>query len=342
VTRTLKNRTTRHCFPRGNLHAHLTHLESTLTEVTENKGLYLPLESTLTQKLGGGAPIARAAPPRPLQMQKPAESPFFRVLDVRVDAVQIDDVVEQMEEWIRKRRGCHSIAATGMNGIVEAQHDPKFQKILNATDLIVPDGMPLVWLGRRRGHNLPRRVYGPDLLLAFCEKTAGRGYRHFFYGAERDPDVAKRLAKKIEQRFPGTIVAGTYSQRANAEQDNGDDTVSLISRAAPDVLWVGLGELRQVRWMHEHRNKLNVPVVVGVGAAFDMISGRRRQAPRWMREHGLECLFRLLQEPRRLWRRYLIYGTEFVTRIVLASMGLTNSRQTRMTLNSSRTHFPKS
>src|SRR5205807_9028814 len=136
--------------------------------------------------------------------------------------------------------------------------------------------------------------------------------------------------------FPYTTALPIYSQRANAEQDNGDDTVSLISRAAPDVVWVGLGELRQVRWMHEHRNKLNVPVVVGVGAAFDMISGRRRQAPRWMREHGLECLFRLLQEPRRLWLRYLIYCTEFVTLIVLESMGLTTSRQTRMTVNSIR------
>jgi N-acetylglucosaminyldiphosphoundecaprenol N-acetyl-beta-D-mannosaminyltransferase len=262
-----------------------------------------------------------AAQPPLVQPPNSSECPCFQVLDVRVDAVQISDVVERMKEWIRERRGCHSIAATGMNGIVEAQHDPQFKQILNATDLVVPDGMPLVWLGRQRGHFLPRRVYGPDLLLAFCEKTAGRGYRHFFYGAERDPDVPKHLAKKLEQRFPGTIVAGTHSQRANAEQSD-DDIVSLISRAAPDVLWVGLGELRQVRWMHEHRSKLNVPVVVGVGAAFDMLSGRRRQAPRWMREHGLEWLFRLFQEPRRLWRRYLIYGTEFVAWIVLESLGL--------------------
>src|SRR6184192_1084186 len=139
--------------------------------------------------------------------------PRFLLLGVLVDAVQIPDVISQMELWIHEKTGCHSIAATGMNGIVEAQHDPAFKQILNATNLVVPDGMPLVWLGRRRGHVLPRRVYGPDLLLAFCEETAGRGYRHFFYGAERDPDVAKGLAKKIEQRFPGTTVAGTYSQR---------------------------------------------------------------------------------------------------------------------------------
>jgi len=210
-----------------------------------------------------------------------------------------------------------------MNGIVEAQHDAEFKQILNATDLIVPDGMPLVWLGRRRGHILPRRVYGPDLLLAFCEKTTGRCYRHFFYGAEREPGVPEKLAEELKQRFPGMIVAGTYSRPLQAQNlDQEDEIVLRVSRAAPDVLWVGLGEVRQVRWMHEHRNKLNVPVVVGVGAAFDMISGRRRQAPRWMREHGFEWLFRLFQEPRRLWRRYLIYGAEFIALVILEMFGL--------------------
>jgi len=250
-------------------------------------------------------------------------TPRFQVLGVQVDAVQIPDVVSQMEEWIREKTECHSIAATGMNGIVEAQHDCEFKQILNETDLVVPDGMPLVWLGRRHGHVLPQRVYGPDLLLAFCEKTAGQGYRHFFYGAERGPDVPERLAETLKNRFPGTIVAGTYSrplQRLNLEQE--EEVISAISSAATDVLWVGLGELRQVRWMHKHKHQLNVPVMVGVGAAFDMLSGRKRQAPRWMREHGFEWLFRLLQEPRRLWRRYLICGTQFLVYLFLESLRL--------------------
>lgn len=238
-----------------------------------------------------------------------------------MDAVQIADVVDQMKEWIRGKKGCHSIAATGMHGIVEAQHDPELKQILNATDLVVPDGMPLVWLGRRRGHSLPQRVYGPDLLLAFCEETQAQGYRHFFYGGE--PGVPEQLAGSLKRRFPGIQVAGTFSppfRPLSPEED--DEIVAMISRAAPDVLWVGLGAPKQERWMHEHRRKLSVPVVVGVGAAFDMISGRRRQAPRWMREHGLEWLFRLCQEPRRLWRRYLIYGTQFVVWIVLETLGL--------------------
>ncbi len=235
----------------------------------------------------------------------------FEALGVQVHAVQTQDVVARMEEWIRNHSRCHTIAPTGMHGIVEAQHDPSFREILNSTDAVVPDGMPLVWLGRRRGHHLPRRVYGPDLMLEFCEKTAGRSYRHFFYGGE--PGVPERVAESLKRRFPTIEVCGTLSppmRLLDPEEDK--EIATLISRAAPDVLWVGLGTPKQERWMHEHRDQLHVPVLVSVGAAFDILSGRRNQAPRWIRERGLEWLFRLLQEPRRLWRRYLIYGAEFI------------------------------
>lgn len=262
-----------------------------------------------------------ASRPQPDLAQESKECPGFQVLGVRVDAVQIADVVDQMKEWIRANEGCHSIAATGMHGIVEAQRDSRFREILSATDLIVPDGAPLVWVGRRRGHDLPRRVYGPDLMLAFCEESQAQSYRHFFYGGE--PGVPEQLAESLKRRFLRIQVVGTCSPPFRPlSQEEDDEIVAMISRAAPDVLWVGLGAPKQERWMHEHRNKLKVRVVVGVGAAFDMLSGRRRQAPRWMRECGLEWLFRLCQEPRRLWRRYLIYGTQFVAWILLESLGL--------------------
>jgi len=240
-----------------------------------------------------------------------SDSTCFELLGVKVHAVQTRDAVARMEEWIRNRGRCHTIAPTGMHGIVEAQHNPSFKAILNATDAVVPDGMPLVWLGRRKGHHLPRRVYGPDLVLEFCEKTAGRGYRHFFYGG--GPGVPDRVAESLKRRFPAIEVCGTFSPPMRPLDPQEDkEIVTLISRAAPDVLWVGLGTPKQERWMHEHRDQLQVPVLVSVGAAFDILSGRRKQAPRWMREHGLEWLFRLLQEPRRLWRRYLVYGTQFI------------------------------
>jgi N-acetylglucosaminyldiphosphoundecaprenol N-acetyl-beta-D-mannosaminyltransferase len=251
------------------------------------------------------------------------DDPSFDVLAVRVDAVQTGQVVKRMEGWIRKNDGCHFIAATSMHGIVEAQHDPSFKEILNAADLTVPDGMPLVWVGRRQGHFLHRRVYGPDLVLAFCEATAGRGYRHFFYGGELG--VADRLAASLKARFPRLNVVGTCSPPFRALSTLEDDEmVEMIGRAAPDVLWVGLGTPKQERWMHEHKSRLRVPVLVGVGAAFDMLSGRRKQAPRLIREHGLEWFFRLLQEPRRLWRRYLVYGSQFIAYLLLERLRLKN------------------
>jgi N-acetylglucosaminyldiphosphoundecaprenol N-acetyl-beta-D-mannosaminyltransferase len=251
------------------------------------------------------------------------EGASFEVLGVRVHAVQIQDVVARMEEWIHSRSGCHSIACTSMHGIVEAQHDPTFKEVLSATDLVVPDGMPLIRLGRGQGHYLPHRVYAPDLVLAFCEKGPVHGHKHFFYGGE--PGVAERLAESLRTRFPGLNIVGTCSppfRPLTAAED--EEIVEVINRASPDVLWVGLGAPKQEPWMHAHKSRLQVPVLVTVGAAFDMLSGRKKQAPRWMREHGLEWFFRLMQEPRRLWRRYLVYGAQFIAYLALERFGLKN------------------
>ncbi len=248
------------------------------------------------------------------------ENPSFDVIGVRTDAMQTEQVIEQMQRWIGEGNGCHSIAATSMHGIVEAQHDASFKEVLNETDLVVPDGMPLVWLGRRQGHQLRRRVYGPDLLLGFCEESIRHSYKHFFYGGE--PGVAEDLAESMKRRFPGLNVVGTCSPpfwELSAQEER--EMEELIARAAPDVVWVGLGTPKQERWMHEHKARLRVPVLVGVGAAFDVLSGNRKQAPRWMGEHGLEWSFRLMQEPGRLWRRYLVYGAQFVGYVAMESLG---------------------
>jgi N-acetylglucosaminyldiphosphoundecaprenol N-acetyl-beta-D-mannosaminyltransferase len=246
---------------------------------------------------------------------------IFSVLGIQVDAVQIREVIGCMEDWIARHENCRSVAVTGMHGVMEARHDPAFRAILNSSSMVVPDGMPLVWIARFYGYPLKRRVYGPDLLLEFCEATAQKSYRHFFYGGEQG--VAEKLARELELRFPGLVVAGTCSPpfRALTEEED-QELVSQITQAAPDVLWVGLSTPKQERWMHEHRDRLNVPVLVGVGAAFDFHAREKKQAPAWMRDHGLEWLFRLLQEPGRLWRRYVLYGSEFIFWIALELLGI--------------------
>jgi len=244
----------------------------------------------------------------------------FNVLGVRVDAVQIPDVMARMERWIGEKRGSRMIAVTGMHGVTEAQHQPQLKQVLNSADLVVPDGMPLVWLGRLRGFGLRRRVYGPELMREFCRAAAAKRYRQFFYGGA--PGVAEELGERLRREFPGLIVAGTFSPPfRELTGEECEDVARMIRAAAPDVIWVGLSTPRQERWMAEFRARLNGPVMVGVGAAFDLNTGRVRQAPAWMREHGLEWLWRLLMEPRRLWRRYLVLGPEFVWRVGLELLG---------------------
>jgi N-acetylglucosaminyldiphosphoundecaprenol N-acetyl-beta-D-mannosaminyltransferase len=149
-------------------------------------------------------------------------------------------------------------------------------------------------------------------MQAFCDAT-GATYRHYFYGG--GSGVADRLSEILQSKH-GVRIAGTYSPPFHTlSKEEDDEVIARIHAAEPDLLWVGLSTPKQERWMYEHRHSLRVPVVIGVGAAFDLNSGRIRQAPKWMREHGLEWAYRLMREPRRLWRRYILYGSEFLWRV---------------------------
>lgn len=245
--------------------------------------------------------------------------PVFRVLGVRVDAIQINQTISVIENWIRERSCTRYVAVTGMHGVMEAQEDALFKRILGEAGLVVADGMPLVWVGRWHGFKMRRRVYGPELMETFCKVTGDR-YRHFFYGGALN--VPELLASKLRQRH-GIQVAGTYSppfRKLTPEEEQ--EVVGLIQEASPDVLWVGLSTPKQEKWMWEFHGRVNVPAMIGVGAAFDFATGRVRQAPSWMRENGLEWLFRLLSEPKRLWRRYLVYGSKFIWNVNLEILRL--------------------
>lgn len=244
----------------------------------------------------------------------------FRVLGIGVDVLQIPNAVDQMSRWIDGAEAGRYVAVTGMHGMVESYRNPRMKRALRAADLVVPDGMSLVWLGRWNGFRLRRRVYGPELMWEFCRKTRHRGFRHFLFGGL--PGVAGELADRMADTFPGLNVVGTYTPPfREGNEPEPESVLDRINRTAPDILWVGLSTPKQEIWMHENRGRLNVPVLVGVGAAFDFHTGRVRQSPVWMREHGLEWLWRLLQEPRRLWRRYLLGGGQFVLLVGMEFFG---------------------
>jgi N-acetylglucosaminyldiphosphoundecaprenol N-acetyl-beta-D-mannosaminyltransferase len=242
------------------------------------------------------------------------------VLGVGVSAVSMQQALDTIADWVEAREP-HYVCVSGVHGVMESHRDESLRRIHNAAGLVTPDGMPLAWLGRALGGTHVQRVYGPDLMLACCRDFAARGYRHFFYGGA--PGVPERLAARLRERIPSLRVAGCYSppfRALTAEED--DSLVRRINQSAADVVWVGLSTPKQERWMHAHVARLNAPALIGVGAAFDFHAGMKRQAPRWMQRSGLEWLFRLATEPRRLWRRYLRNNPEFVVRLVIQAAGL--------------------
>jgi N-acetylglucosaminyldiphosphoundecaprenol N-acetyl-beta-D-mannosaminyltransferase len=240
----------------------------------------------------------------PWRVHSQAQLPSFQVLGVRVHAVQMSDAVKQLRSWIDGPQGItRYVSVMAMHVIAESRQNDHFRLILNTADLVVPDGMPFVWLGRLHGFPLRRRVCGAELMASFCRAT-GTTYRHFLFGGT--PGVAERLAQALYEKY-GIVIAGTYTPPFRVLTDaEEEELATLVDEASPDVFWVGLSSPKQEKWMYEHRHKLRVPVMLGVGAAFDMNSGNLPRAPEWMRENGLEWLFRLGSEPRRLWRRYLI------------------------------------
>ncbi len=245
--------------------------------------------------------------------------PRANILGVEVSAINMAMALRAIEGWIARREPRY-ICITGVHGVMESQRDEELRRIHNAAGLVTPDGMPLVWLSRRMGFRHVERVYGPDLLLAVCERSIAWGSRHFFYGGA--PGVAETLVVRLQSRFPGLRLAGTYSPPFRPLTPQEDwAVVERINTAQPDIVWVGMSTPKQERWMAEHVGRLSAPVLVGVGAAFDFHAGLKRQAPRWMQTSGLEWFFRLLMEPRRLWRRYLINNPWFLWLVLLQALG---------------------
>jgi N-acetylglucosaminyldiphosphoundecaprenol N-acetyl-beta-D-mannosaminyltransferase len=226
----------------------------------------------------------------------------------------------QMVCWIDNDQRDYVVVCP-VHSVMVGQSDPGYRAIVNRAGMVTPDGMPLVFLSRRMGYHDVERVYGPDLMLAFSELAAERGFRNYYYGGAEG--VPETLAEALTARFPGLEVVGTYSPPFRDLTEEEDQAIiDAINEAKPDIVWIGLGSPKQDAWMAEHRARLNAPVLIGVGAAFDFLSGRKRQAPRWMQRNGLEWFYRLVHEPRRLWRRYLINNSLFIYFMLLQLIGL--------------------
>ena len=232
------------------------------------------------------------------------------ILGVQINATTLDLTSQKILNWIEQRRAAY-VCVVPVSTVVECQSRPDYRKIVNEADIATPDGMPLVWLGRFKGNKIIQRTYGPDLMLKLCESGQKQGVKHFFYGGA--PGVLNQLETRLKNDFSAIHIAGKYSPPFTEQIDTLDDgIVQEINRLKPDILWVALGSPKQDFWIYKHRDKLEVPVMLGIGAAFDFLSGAKRQAPRWIQNAGLEWLFRLCCEPRRLWRRYLVGNSKFI------------------------------
>jgi N-acetylglucosaminyldiphosphoundecaprenol N-acetyl-beta-D-mannosaminyltransferase len=227
------------------------------------------------------------------------------VLGVEISSINMARALAMFQEWIdRKIR--QYVCVTPAHAVMDCYRDVSLRRVFNESGLTTPDGMAIVWLLRLRGARHVGRVYGPDLMNEVCRISVQRGWSHFLYGGE--PGVAESLKGSLEKQYAGLRVVGTYSPPFRALSDAEDrELTAAINLACPDIVWVGISSPKQERWMHDHLGKLDASVMVGVGAAFDFLSGRKPQAPSWIQRMGLEWLFRLAMEPGRLWPRYSQY-----------------------------------
>jgi N-acetylglucosaminyldiphosphoundecaprenol N-acetyl-beta-D-mannosaminyltransferase len=235
---------------------------------------------------------------------------YFNLLGVRVSAIDMGDACAAVEQAIAGNKKIY-MCVCPVSTVMECRQDKKVLESVNSASVVTPDGMPVVLMGRLKGHRNVRRVYGPDLMLEVLRISEKKGYKNYFYGSSAQ--VLLRIKEKLINNFSGLKVSGSFSppfRKLSVSEDH--EIVQMINNADPDILWVGLGSPKQDIWMYEHRDKLNARVMVGVGAAFDFFAETKKQAPVFMRKAGLEWLFRLVSEPARLWKRYIIGNPVFL------------------------------
>ena len=230
------------------------------------------------------------------------------ILKTNINVTTMADTVSYISSHIDDLRGDY-ICVSNVHTTVMAYENTRYREIQNSAAMALPDGGPLSWYSRIKGFSHAQRVAGPDLMIEMLKRSPESGYRHFFYGST--DETLDKMRQVIERDYPGTVIAGMYSPpfRDTTEAED-DDIVTMLNEAKPDFIWVGLGAPKQEMWMYSHALRTNA-LMLGVGAGFDYLAGELKRAPMWMQRFSLEWLFRLLQEPKRLWKRYLSSNVKF-------------------------------
>ena len=231
------------------------------------------------------------------------------ILKTNINVTNMSDTVKYIGEHLEDLRGKY-ICVSNVHTTVMSYEDEEYRKIQNSAAMALPDGAPLSSYSRRKGYKQAQRVTGPDLMLELFAISKEKGYRHYFYGATEE--TLQSMRKVIERDYPGLEIAGMYAppfRTLTPEED--EQVVARINASAPDFVWVGLGAPKQEQWMYQHMGQLQ-GVLIGVGAGFDYLAGYIKRAPRWMQKLSLEWLYRLLQDPKRLWRRYFTSNVKFI------------------------------
>jgi N-acetylglucosaminyldiphosphoundecaprenol N-acetyl-beta-D-mannosaminyltransferase len=252
------------------------------------------------------------------------------VIGVGISTTSYSEVTEVCDAWLDAARASERehrevpgryVCVTSVHGIISAYRDRSLQRILNNADIATPDGVPVVWALRSLGHRKQQRVYGPELTLALCERAQSCGYRVFLYGGS--DNALRRVRERLSEKYPNLNLVGSYSPPFRPLTPEEDEAiVAMIRQSEAELVFIGLSTPKQEYWMADHQTRLPNTVMIGVGAAFDFHAGTLKQASRWMQRMGLEWLFRLLVEPRRLWRRYLLVTPLFLPLWALQRAGL--------------------
>ena len=249
-------------------------------------------------------------------MKNSTAIPEVTILGVRLHNVDTAETLAIIDAFI-KEGGPHQVCTPNVDFIVQAQKDSEFLRILNQASLSIPDGMGVVYASRFLGTPLKENVKGRVLVIHLCRQAAQLEHSVFFLGGA--PGVADQAAQTLSQQFPGLKIAGTLSPSFHIMEDEQENNRVLeeLNRCHPDILFVGMGAPKQDKWIAKNLSKTSIPVALGIGCTFDVISGRVKESPRWMTNVGLEWLFRLSREPGRLWKRYLVQDPKFFWKVVV-------------------------